>query len=109
MIATALTALTASANLQSSDYYQAKLTSWSAEFGACESAQAFADNDDIISTHNAGNSTFTLGHNQFSCLTNEQFVARYLDNAFVARAPGATGNEIHYFNESEPLADAIDW
>jgi C1A family cysteine protease len=104
-----LTALTASANLQSADYYQAKLTSWSAEFGSCENAQAFADNDDIISTHNAGNSTFTLGHNQFSCLTNEQFVARFLDTTFVPRVPGSTGNAVHYANASEPLASSVDW
>merc|ERR1719305_1512207 len=109
MIVAALTALTASANLQSADYYQAKLTSWSAEFGSCENAQAFADNDDIISTHNAGNSTFTLGHNQFSCLTNEQFVARFLDTTFVPRAPGSTGNAVHYANASEPLASSVDW
>lgn len=103
-------AAAASANLKGTDYYQAKLTQWSSEFGDCENTQAFADNEDIIFSHNSGNnSTYTLGHNQFSCLTNEEFVAQYLDTTFVPRAPGSTGNAIHNGNETQPLATAVDW
>jgi C1A family cysteine protease len=38
--------------------------------------QIFADNFDKIQAHNAGNHTYTLGLNQFSHLTNEEFKAQ---------------------------------
>lgn len=97
------------ANLKGADYYQAKLTEWTSEFGACANEQAFADNDDVIFNHNSGNSTYTLGHNQFSCLTNEEFASQYLSTTYVPRVAGETGNEIHYGNETQPLAAAVDW
>jgi C1A family cysteine protease len=37
--------------------------------------QNFANNDDIIESHNAGNATFTLGHNKFSHMSNDEFAA----------------------------------
>lgn len=35
--------------------------------------QNFANNDDLIETHNKGNHTYTLGHNQFSHMTVEEW------------------------------------
>jgi cathepsin L len=35
--------------------------------------QNFANNDDIIESHNAGNATYTLGHNQFSHMSLDEF------------------------------------
>lgn len=102
-------AAAASANLKSPGYYQTELASWSSEFGVCNNEQAFANNDDIIHTHNSGNFSYTLGHNQFSCLTNEEFVSTYLDTSFEPREAGSTGNAIHHHNSTEPLAASVDW
>ena len=37
--------------------------------------QNFANNDDLIVAHNAKKLSYTLGHNQFSHMTNDQWRA----------------------------------
>jgi C1A family cysteine protease len=107
-VSSVLIGAAAGANLEGFGYYEAKLNEWKTEFGVCEDAQAFADNEDIINTHNAEESTFKLGHNEFSCLSNKVFNERYLATPFTPKAAGATGNAIHFGNETA-TATEIDW
>eukprot|EP01038_Epipyxis_sp_PR26KG_P008607 gene8607-11631_t len=63
-----------SANLQERGYYEEKFFNWLSSFNMKATSgeefvhmlQNFANNDDIITTHNAKNATYTLGHNKFS-------------------------------------------
>jgi hypothetical protein len=62
-----------------------KWNSWKKEFGKSyklgseqSRIEAFLSNDKIIEEHNAKGETYTLGHNQFSDLTREEFSAKYL-------------------------------
>jgi len=62
-------------------YYESKFFNWLASFGFKPQSgetfvhwlQNFANNDDIIEKHNAGNATYTLGHNQFSHMSLDEF------------------------------------
>jgi C1A family cysteine protease len=72
---------TFAANLRDRSYYEERFFNWMAtqslkpENGERFTAwlQNFANNDDIIEQHNGGNSTFTLGHNQFSHLSLDEW------------------------------------
>ena len=109
-IATVATVATvAAANLKSVSYYESKLAAWQAEFPDQPSTlQAFANNDDLIESNNAGNSSYTLGHNQFSGLTSTQYAKLYLDQSFVSKEAGATGNKV-VTGEGVAVATDIDW
>jgi len=65
----------------------------------------FAANSDLIEMHNAGDSTYTLGHNQFSHLSFEEFQELYLSEP-VPRKEGS-----RYVNafENVEAADSVDW
>jgi len=71
------------ANIHDRSYYEAKFFNWMSEHGIkatsgqqfVQMIQNFANNDDIIEQHNAGKSTFTLGHNQFSHMSREEWKA----------------------------------
>ena len=57
----------------------AKFARWGELFPAATGTlEAFLKNDQLIAEHNRGNTTFELGHNQFSGLTNAEFKAIYL-------------------------------
>jgi len=67
-------------------FYEVEFINWmkeydmtfeGAEFG--ERLKIFADNHDFIVQHNEGDSTFTLGHNQFSHMTFEEFEGQFLN------------------------------
>ena len=71
--------------------------------------QAFADNCDTIETHNAGNSSYTMGHNQFSGLTENQFKSLYLNNNFAAFDAAREKNYDTSLSGKAAAFDAIDW
>ena len=62
-------------------YYESKFFDWLSTFQMkmatgerfVAALQNFANNDDLIETHNKQNSTYTLGHNQFSHMTVEEW------------------------------------
>jgi C1A family cysteine protease len=86
----------------------AKFGMWSELFGATGSFEAFEANDKLIAAHNdAGNSTYTLGHNQFSGLTLAEFKATYLS----APMPAKEGlREVDYgVADVSTLASSVDW
>jgi len=78
-----LSALTvASANVHDRAFYEEKFYDWMQEFkhnvksGAdfLHQLQNFANNQDIIEKHNAEQSSYTLGHNEFSHMSWEEFL-----------------------------------
>jgi len=70
---------------------------------------AFTENDKIIQEHNSGNHSWTLGHNEFSDLTWEQFsstyVGGYLSNPHLNREKNY---DLSLLNQTE-FADSVDW
>lgn len=74
-------AIAASANLRDRAYYEEKFFNWlsqhkiSAESGLhfVRMLQNFADNDDLIETHNGKGLSYKLGHNKFSHLSVEEW------------------------------------
>ena len=105
-----LTAGAAAANLKTVSFYESQHAAWQAEFPESPSTlQAFADNCDAIETHNAGNSSYTMGHNQFSGLTENQFKSLYLNNNFAAFDALREKNYDTSLSGKAAAFDAIDW
>jgi C1A family cysteine protease len=70
--------------------------------------QNFADNDDIISSHNAGNETYTLGHNKFSHMNRAEWSA-FVKNGFQGRPEIAADNIHEAPADLSTLASSVDW
>jgi len=76
-----LAAVALSGNIHDRAYYEAKFFNWLSEHGLkvengerfVHMLQNFANNDDLIELHNAGNSTYTLGHNKFSAMSFDEW------------------------------------
>ena len=71
-------------NIRDREYYEEKFVNWLSHFNITERDGShfthmlsnFANNDDIIETHNAKKGeTYTLGHNQFSHMSFDEFKA----------------------------------
>ena len=77
--------------LEGSDDFEARLS-------------IFARNMDYIDAHNAGNSTFTLGQNQFTHLSFEEFSGMYLSSM----PESEETNEVNDFANMK-AADSVDW
>jgi len=108
---------TASANLHDRAYYEEKFFNWlkqhqvSANSGShfVQMLQNWADNDDLIETHNSGNQTFTLGHNQFSHMGRaewKEFVGRGLLRPEPSTAPESI---LEAAADLSTLAASVDW
>jgi len=101
----------------SSDALLAKFEAWKVEHGkAYESVEglakamkAFAANEEIINAHNAQGKSWTLGHNEFSDLTWDEFKAKHMSELFTNRAP-KNMNRKHLMGLTDyKPADAVDW
>jgi len=74
-------AVSVAGNLRDRSYYEEKFFNWLSQHKVAAAngdrfvtmLQNFANNDDLIETHNKQNSTYTLGHNQFSHMTVEEW------------------------------------
>jgi len=71
-------------------------------------AFAFAENDEIIRRHNAGNSTFELGHNEFSDLTWPEFKKLYV-SGMAANPSLRRPKNIDLSLLSAPSDASVDW
>ena len=69
---------------------------------------AFEANDAIITAHNSRNLSYTLGHNEFSDLTWDQFRHHHTSKLLLNRAP-KKGRRLHLTGIGQPLADSVDW
>ncbi|GMI38904.1 hypothetical protein TeGR_g8750 [Tetraparma gracilis] len=65
----------------------------------------FAANSDAIEAHNAKDSSYKLGHNQFSHLAFDEFKSMYLSEP----APRAEGSRYINAFEGVKAADSVDW
>jgi C1A family cysteine protease len=94
--------------------YEHKFTSWMQEFMIQALSEEvfnhyfdnFIENDKFIEAHNAGNNTFTVGHNQFSHMNSEEF------SAFVKAAYSKVdfdGAATHEGVDMSALPTSVDW
>eukprot|EP00349_Pseudokeronopsis_sp_Brazil_P007821 CAMPEP_0202971278 /NCGR_PEP_ID=MMETSP1396-20130829/25553_1 /ASSEMBLY_ACC=CAM_ASM_000872 /TAXON_ID= /ORGANISM="Pseudokeronopsis sp., Strain Brazil" /LENGTH=339 /DNA_ID=CAMNT_0049700501 /DNA_START=61 /DNA_END=1080 /DNA_ORIENTATION=- len=105
-----------SANIHDRAYYEAKFFDWMKQHKiAAQSAghfvqmlTNFANNDDVIETHNAKNLSYTLGHNQFSHMSQDEW--REYVKLGLMRPEQTTAENIHAAPaDLSTLADSIDW
>ncbi|KAL1524679.1 hypothetical protein AB1Y20_019565 [Prymnesium parvum] len=68
---------------------------------------AFSENEKIINEHNAKGLSWTLGHNEFSDLTWDQFRESHMSRIFTNRAP-KNMDRVHLTSDV-PLAASVDW
>jgi len=76
-----IAAVALAGNTHERGYYEAKFFNWLAEHGVkardgahfVHMLQNFANNDDIIESNNKANTTYQLGHNQFSHLSLDEW------------------------------------
>lgn len=105
-----------SANIHDRAYYEAKFFDWLKQHKmVAQSAQHFvqmlsnyANNDDIIESHNAKNLSYTLGHNQFSHMSQDEW--RAYVKLGLQRPEQSTAAKIHSAPaDLSTLATSIDW
>lgn len=103
------------ANIHDRAYYEGKFFEWAKQYNVAASngdhfvrlLQNFADNDDIINTHNAKNLTYTLGHNQFSHMTVTEW-REYVKLGL--QKPSTPADSVHAAPaDVSSLASSIDW
>eukprot|EP00618_Florenciella_parvula_P036373 CAMPEP_0119468366 /NCGR_PEP_ID=MMETSP1344-20130328/2148_1 /TAXON_ID=236787 /ORGANISM="Florenciella parvula, Strain CCMP2471" /LENGTH=334 /DNA_ID=CAMNT_0007500823 /DNA_START=73 /DNA_END=1077 /DNA_ORIENTATION=+ len=68
--------------------------------------EIFAENDRVIEESNAQNLTYTLGHNAFSHMTNDEFQVHF--NLGTPITPKAKGTSIHRADKLNAATD-VDW
>ena len=71
---------------------------------------AWSSNDAIIRSHNAKNLSWTLGHNEWSDMTWEQFSTTVMSELFLNRNP-KNARRVHLKDTEHALAlpKAVDW
>lgn len=105
-----------SANIHDRAYYEAKFFDWLSQHKVAARSAAhfvqmlnnYANNDDIIETHNAKNLSYTLGHNQFSHMSQDEW--REYVKLGLKRPEASTAAEIHQAPaDVSSLPASIDW
>ena len=93
------------------DLYKKWKTEYGHNFDPQEDAkrfEIFRNKDKKIREHNAGNHSYTMGHNGFSHLTEEEFAATYFGVGSQHKQDSAnTGDTAHRILASPP--DSVDW
>lgn len=71
---------------------------------------AFASNDAIIHQHNGKNLTYTLGHNEYSDMTWEEFSTTVMSELYLNRSP-KNARRVHIKDSVHALAvpNEVDW
>jgi cathepsin L len=104
------------ANLKPREYYEEKFFNWVSEHSVLAQSgshfvkmlQNFANNDDIIETHNSANQTFTLGHNQFSHMSLGEW--REYVKLGLKKPDAPVASSIHEApKDTSSLASSVDW
>lgn len=106
-----LTCLAYTANIRSRVNYEYAFQNYVSQFQKVYATsdefvyrlQVFADNLDKIDQHNAGESSYKLGVNQFADLTKEEFKSSVLS----AKLPSRSAKEVYRSNTR--AADKVDW
>lgn len=106
----------AAANVHDRAYYEAKFFNWLSDHGIAATSgqhfvhmlQNFADNEDFINVHNAGNSTFTVAHNKFSHMNDGEW-RTFVKSGLTRPEPLEPAARIHQAPVNAALPDSIDW
>eukprot|EP00388_Colpodella_angusta_P024842 GDKK01000535.1.p1 GENE.GDKK01000535.1~~GDKK01000535.1.p1 ORF type:complete len:343 (-),score=98.72 GDKK01000535.1:144-1151(-) len=107
----------ASANINDRSYYEEKFFNWLAQHKVEATSgshfvamlQNFANNDDLIESHNKLNSTYKLGHNQFSHMTVDEWRA-YVKLGLMKKPEVSTAaNVLAAPANTMALPSSIDW
>jgi len=107
----------ASANLRDRAFYEEKFFNWLSEHKVIAATgqhfvtmlQNFANNDDIVETHNKKTSTYTLGHNQFSHLSLEEY-REYVKLGLAKKNPDNVASAIHAApTDVSGIPSSVDW
>jgi C1A family cysteine protease len=118
-VAAAAMAMPIVENLHDRAFYEAKFFDWMKEHKIeakngehlVKMIQNFANNDDLIETHNAKKATYTLGHNKFSAMSNDEFAA-YVHSGGVKR-PTDRNSSAKFLHKApadvSALPSSIDW
>jgi C1A family cysteine protease len=69
--------------------------------------EAFAHNEDLINEHNAGNATFTMGHNEYTHMTFEEFAAHF--NLGKEMPIKKNGGPVFKAKLGAKVSDSVDW
>ena len=107
-----------STNINNREFYEEKFVNWLTEFNMTTQnghifshmLNNFANNDDIIETHNSNNeNTYELGHNQFSHMSFDEFKS-YVHLGLDAPAPETNSEYTLEANQNlTALPTSIDW
>jgi C1A family cysteine protease len=107
-----------SKNIRDREYYEEKFVNWLTSFNITANDGShfthmlsnFANNDDIIESHNANNdNTYTLGHNHFSHMSFDEFKA-YVRLGLDERAPETVADSVLEANQNlSALPASVDW
>jgi C1A family cysteine protease len=108
-------ATVAAANLHDRTFYEGKFYEWMTEHkvqiknGAdfVHMLQNFANNDDLIETTNAQNLSYTLGHNAYSHMSNEEFNAYF--RLGLSQGEREKGDFVHHAPAESAAPASIDW
>jgi len=92
-----------------------KFAAWKTEMGKsydtpeleAKAMASFASNEKIITEHNAKNLSYTLGHNQFSDLTWEEFRATHMSELFLNKVP--KNMERVHISQGIERKNSVDW
>jgi len=112
-----MAAATLAGNVHERAYYEEKFFNWLSEHKVeaksgdhfVRMLQNFADNEDLINAHNSGNSTYTLGHNQFSHMNREEWRA-FVRLGLSRPEPEEKAASIHEAPaDVSTLATTVDW
>jgi len=114
----ALISVAFAANLHDREYYEAKFVDWMTTHSLSPPTgghfvhwlQNFANNDDLIESHNAKGESYKLGHNQFSHMTVEEW--REYVKLGLAKKPvesEAPANIHQAPADLSSLAATVDW
>jgi C1A family cysteine protease len=116
LIGATIIAGVSASNLRDRASYEAKFYDWIQEHKVAvkdgsdfaHMLENFANNDDFIEKHNAQNLSYTLGHNQFSHMSHEEWVSY---NRFgLTRGAHAVAPNVHDApTDLSTLATSIDW
>jgi len=107
-----------SKNINNREYYEEKFVNWLTSFNITavdgshftHMLSNFANNDDIIEKHNSNiDNTYTLGHNQFSHMSFDEFKA-YVRLGLDERAPETlSANILEATQNLSALPVSVDW
>jgi C1A family cysteine protease len=116
-IAVALLGAALAANVHDRSYYEAKFHDWMVEHKIkiesgerfVQMIQNFANNDDLIEAHNAKKESYTMGHNKFSGMSNEEFAA-FVAKSGLKRPKVSTAKFVHKApSDVSTLPASVDW